>query len=413
VTENVLSFEAALAVVLEHAAASRPDAALAEHAALDVSLGRTLAVPVLADRDQPPFDRSTRDGFAVHSGAGLSARHIVGSLRAGEVWQGPALRPDEALEIMTGAPLPAGADAVVMVEHVRAGGTTLQLDDARRAPAAGDNIVRRAAESARGDVVLPTGVRIGAAEIALAASCGAASLAVFRRPRVALLATGDELVEVGAQPEAHQIRNSNTHALAALVTGESGIVGSQAIVRDNREDLHALIASARSADLLLLTGGVSMGKYDLVESVLAEDFAAEFFFTGARIQPGKPVVFGRLPAQDKASGWTYFFGLPGNPVSTQVTFALFVAPLLRALSGRAELTPQFAGAELTADIAGNSPVTRFLPARLESSVQHATVTPVAWQGSGDVTANARANCYLVVAAQATPRAGEIVRVLLR
>ena len=196
---------------------------------------------------------------------------------------------------------------------------------------------------------------MGAAEIALAAACGRAEIAVRKRPMVAIVATGDELVELDQTPEAHQIRNSNGYALAALVEAAGGEARRLAIARDTREDVRARIAEGRTADLLLLSGGVSAGKYDLVEEVLAE-FGAEFFFTGVRMQPGKPVVFGRLQrvsgsASQRVSGdasadWTYFFGLPGNPVSTQVTFHCFVEPLLRAMCGAGVGGPKFVQATL-------------------------------------------------------------------
>jgi molybdopterin molybdotransferase len=263
---------------------------------------------------------------------------------------------------------------------------------------------------------------IGAAEIAVAARCGCVTLPVFAKPRVAIVATGDELVELDATPEPAQIRNSNSYALAALVREEGGFAGRLEIARDTRQDVWERIAQGSMWDLLVLSGGVSMGKFDLVEEVLAE-FGAEFFFTGAMIQPGKPVVFGRLPKRggtahpnDPAwSGeWTYFFGLPGNPVSTQVTFSLFVAPMLRALAGRTEIAPRFVEARLADDVRGGVKVTRFLPAELAGDWEGVTVRVVGWQGSGDLAANARGNGYVVLPAGAENfNAGETVRVMLR
>jgi molybdopterin molybdotransferase len=273
---------------------------------------------------------------------------------------------------------------------------------------------------------------MGAAEIAVAASCGMSEVDVFGPPKVAIVATGDELVELGAEREleAWEIYNSNSYAVAALVRGEGGVAGRLAIARDTREDLRERIAQGSMWDLMVLSGGVSMGKYDLVEEVLTE-FGAEFFFTGARIQPGKPVVFGRLPKRggyqtDEAgraflpdSGpwegeWTYFFGLPGNPVSTQVCFHLFVAPMLRALAGRSEIAPMFVEARLAEDVQGGAKVMRFLPAEMMSAWDGVTVRVVGWQGSGDVAANARGNCYVVLPPGVEGFAkGETVRVLLR
>jgi molybdopterin molybdotransferase len=410
---SVLSFEAALDVVLEQARGVAAERKV-EDVLLDEAAGRVLAEAVVADRDQPPFDRSTRDGYALRAAECGGVVRVVGSVRAGEMWRGAALKAGEAIEIMTGAPLPEGADAVVMVEHVTLDGANLRLVEGRTLRV-GENVVPRGAEARAGARVLRAGTVIGAAEIAVAASCGCATLPVFAKPRVAIVATGDELVELGETMEAWQIRNSNSYALATMVRAEGGCAEQMEIARDTREDVRERIAQGRMADLLVLSGGVSMGKFDLVEEVLAE-FGAEFFFTGALIQPGKPVVFGRMPraASQPEQGWVYFFGLPGNPVSTQVTFALFVAPMLRALAGRVEIAPVFVEARLAEYVKGGAKVTRFLPAELRGAWEAVTVRVVGWQGSGDVAANARGNCYVVLPAGVERfEAGEAVRVLLR
>ena len=409
--ENVLRFEDAMAVVLAEAGGLTAAGGV-EMVGLLGARGRVLAERVIADRDQPPFDRSTRDGYAVRAedvAAGRGMR-VVGSVRAGERWQGQALRESEAVEIMTGAPLPDGADAVVMVEHVVVVGDALRVQEGRELRV-GENVVAREAEARSGDALLPVGRVMDAAEIAVAASCGAASVKVFARLRVAIVATGDELVELAAQPREWEIRNSNSYALAALVEAEGGAAVRLPIARDTLEDLRARIAEGCEADLLLLSGGVSMGKFDLVEQVLAEA-GAEFFFTGALIQPGKPIVFGRLPRED--GQWRYFFGLPGNPVSTQVCFHLFVAPVLRALAARGDVAPRFVEARLSEEVKGGARVTRFLPAELVSAWDGVSVRVVGWQGSGDVAANARGSCYAVLPAGVEGFArGETVRVLLR
>jgi molybdopterin molybdotransferase len=313
---------------------------------------------------------------------------------------------------MTGAPVPAGADCVVMIEHVQRDHDTLRLtQDHSISP--GDNIVPMGAEAGAGEVILPVGTRIFAAQVAAAAACGAAQLRVFAPPRVAIVATGDELVEVDRKPLVHQIRNSNSYSLAAQVLAAGAQPVRFAIARDERGHLEAIIRAALEADLLLLSGGVSMGKYDLVEEVLLS-LGAEFFFTGALIQPGKPVVFGRLTSDHRQ---IYFFGLPGNPVSTMVTFSLFVEPLLGALCGEASRGPRFAQARLASDVRGKTGLTRFLPAMLRARVGPApidvTVEPVAWQGSGDLASTSRSNCFLVVPAdRALLSGGETVTVLL-
>jgi len=305
--------------------------------------------------------------------------------------------------------VPVGADAVVMVEHVVVEGDALRVEGGRTLRV-GENVVPRGAETVAGKVVLPAGRVMGAAEISVAASCGLAEVSVFARPKVAIIATGDELVELDEPMEAWQIRNSNSYALAALVEAAGGVGLRLAIARDTLGELRAQVAEGREADLLLLSGGVSMGKYDLVEQVLQE-FRAEFFFTGALIQPGKPIVFGRLPSE---KGWTYFFGLPGNPVSAQVCFALFVAPMLRTLSGRTEIAPVFVEARLAEEVKGGARVTRFLPAELSGGWDGVEVRVVGWQGSGDVAANARGNGYVVLPAGVEHfPVGLTVRVLLR
>jgi len=407
-SERVLPFDQALKEVLSQARSPVGARGVGVEELL-AGAGRVLAAAVVADRDQPPFDRATRDGYAVRAGDVGQRLRVVGSVRAGESWPGGALAEGEAIEIMTGAPLPAGADAVVMVEHTALVEGTLRVE-AGRSLTVGENVVPRGAETLAGKVVLPAGRVLGAAEISVAASCGLAKVSVFARPTVAIVATGDELVELDEPMEAWQIRNSNSYALAALVEAAGGDGKRLAIARDTLGELRAQVAEGREADLLLLSGGVSMGKYDLVEQVLRE-FRAEFFFTGALIQPGKPIVFGRLPS---GKGWTFFFGLPGNPVSTQVCFALFVAPMLSALAGRTEIAPVFVEARLEEDVKGGAKVTRFLPAELSGGWDGVEVRVVGWQGSGDVVANARGNGYVVLPAGVEHfPVGQTVRVLLR
>jgi molybdopterin molybdotransferase len=237
-------------------------------------------------------------------------------------------------------------------------------------------------------------------------------LEVFARPTVSILATGDELVELDEVPENFQIRNSNSYGLAALVTEAGGAPLRQPIAPDRRDELEERILRAQTADLMLLSGGVSMGEYDLVEEVLLE-MGAEFFFTGVRMQPGRPVVFGRVPERDGMRG-IYFFGLPGNPVSTQVTFTCFVEPMLRAMRGASAEGPRFVQATLRDDVQGKAGLTRVLPARLTANRVRPEVGLVVWQGSGDMAANARANCYAVLQPDIERfRAGDVISVLLR
>lgn len=408
------------------------------------SLGRILAAPLIADRDQPPFPRVTRDGFAVRvedlaTGAPL---RIVGQLRAGEPWppERPPLASGEAIEIMTGAALPPGADAVLMVEHAQQlAGTEASegtqdtpqqrsiLPHAGRVLIAGENVVPQGSEARQGDTLLEPGTHLGPEQIALAAACGLCSLPVGIPPKVAILATGDELVEPATQKEIsvapenrsnvpiqpHQIYNSNGYALAALIQQAGGVPLRQRPALDRLDDLAACIRQGlKAAPLLLLTGGVSMGKFDFVKEALSQ-MDAEFFFAGVRMQPGKPVVFGRVP-RGKNLPSRYFFGLPGNPISAMVTFRVFVQPLLAALSGERHWQPNTVLAKLTTAVHSKPGLTRFLPAYLDSSQLTPTATPIQTQGSGDLAANALANCYIVVPDNGTTLpADQIVPVLLR
>jgi molybdopterin molybdotransferase len=385
----VVSYPDASRIVREHADGLTGHAP--HSSSLLDALGMVLAAPVHADRDQPPFPRSTRDGFACRAAdlAAGQALNVTGLIRAGESAARP-VKAGAAIEIMTGAPVPPGADCVVMLEHVQLDHDRLRLAQ-NRSIVPGENIVPMGAEAHAGTVIVPQGTRISTAQVAAAAACGVAQLSVFARPRVAIVATGDELVEVDQKPLIHQIRNSNSYSIAAQVLAAGAQPVRLAIARDDREQLETIIRTALQSDLVLLSGGVSMGKYDLVEEVLLS-LGAEFFFTGVLIQPGKPVVFGRLPIEDRP---IYFFGLPGNPVSTMVTFSLFVEPLLGALCGEPTRGPRFAQANLAHDVQVKTGLTRFLPAILRST-PGPTVETVAWQGSGDIASTSRSNCFLVV-----------------
>ncbi len=331
---SVLSFEDARRVVEEQAA--RVQASETESVVLLAAAGRVLAEPVTADRDLPPFPRSTRDGYAVRSSdlSQLPATlDVIGEIKAGEKLERiPAtLGSGQSVSIMTGAPIPAGADAVVMVEYTSRRGERVEI---ARSVIPGENVVPRGAEARQGSPLLDRGLRLTEAAIALAASVGKSRLDVYQRPRVAVLTTGDEIVSIDAVPGPTQIRNSNSYSLAAQILRAGGQPVLLPIAPDESQGLQRLVEEGLKLDLLLMTGGVSMGRYDLVEQVLAE-MHAEFFFTGAKIQPGRPVVFGQCGADTnvRERPVTYFFGLPGNPVSTMVTFELFARPVLEALAG--------------------------------------------------------------------------------
>jgi len=411
---RVLSFEQARQVVEEHAAKLAPPGT--EIADLPAADGRVLAAPILSDRDLPPFPRSTRDGYAVRS-ADLSrvpvGLELIGEIKAGESVENipKNLSNGQAVAIMTGAPVPVDADAVVMVEYTSQQDARVEIT---RSVVAGENIVPCGAEARQGSVLLTRGMRLNDAAVALAASAGKSRLEVYQRPRVAILTTGDEIVGVDQVPGPTQIRNSNSYSLAVQIRNAGGEPVLLPIAPDEPRRLRDLMEEGVKSDLLLMTGGVSMGRYDLVEQVL-EELKAEFFFTGAKIQPGRPVVFGRCrTAANRKAAEAYFFGLPGNPVSTMVTFELFARPMLEALSGRSPQRLRFVYAKLASEIRVKPGLKRFLPAILSGDLEASQVALVPWQGSGDVAATARANCYIVVPPdrELIPT-GEFVPILLR
>jgi molybdopterin molybdotransferase len=394
-TESLLlTFEDARREIEDHASRVTPNKT--ETADLLQAAGRVLAEPISADRDIPPFPRSTRDGYAVHAAdlATLPAKlKVIGEIKAGPSQIPDTLNRGQAYSIMTGAPLPQGADAVVMVEY-----TLLQADSVEiiKSIAPGENFVAQGAEAKRGSLLLDRGTRLNEAAIALAASVGKSRLQVFARPRVAVLTTGDEIVDVDAEISSTQIRNSNTYSLAVQIQKAGGDPVLLPIAPDEPRRLRELIEEGLQSDLLIMTGGVSMGRYDLVEQVLAE-LQAEFFFTGAKIQPGRPVVFGRVQYRVQYKDQRkYFFGLPGNPLSTMVTFELFARPMLEALSGATPHPLTFLHARLKSDIRTKTGLTRFLPAILSGEYEDSHAEPVPWQGSGDIAARSRANCYIVI-----------------
>jgi molybdopterin molybdotransferase len=353
-----------------------------------------LAEDLHADRDFPPFPRSTRDGFAVRAAETSAAParfRVVGEIRAGATTEqsNVEVKPGSAVEIMTGAPVPRGADAVLMIEYTQREG---EFITAQREVSSGENVVAAGAEARKGDTMVAPGTRVNHTTVAVAAAVGRAEVAVHRRPTVAILATGDELVDINLPPGPNEIRNSNSYSLAAQVQAAGGEPLILPVARDEAEEIALFLRKGAQSDLLLITGGVSMGKYDLVEQVLAS-FEAKFFFTGALIQPGKPVVFGEF---EDDGALVPFFGLPGNPVSTMVTFQLFVRPLLDALSGAKPQALAFAQAVLKKEFTSKTGLTRFLPARLDGGVERSEVELIRWQGSGDLMAASKANCYIVV-----------------
>lgn len=390
-----ISFEEARNRVLVRARAMQLPLAV-EDIELTQASGRVAAHAVVADRDYPPAARSIRDGYAIQLNDFNGICEVIGEVRAGQ----PAtmsVGAGQAVEIMTGAPIPAGADAVIMVEHTTRSGSQMCTD---RRPQPGEFINPAGSEARKGAVVVPAGEVFTFPRIAMAATVGATRVSVYRKPRVAILSTGDEVISIAATPRDYEVRNSNAWSLAAQVERAGGVPTILPVAADLYNPTRELTEAGLQHDLLLLSGGVSAGKYDIVETVLA-DLGAEFFFTRVAIQPGQPVVFGRACGK-------FFFGLPGNPASTMVCFEVFAKAMVQLLGGRTEPEWAFGWATLAHDFRHKSGLTRFLPARLENG----TLTHVPWQGSSDVPSLARANCFLIAdAGRDSWAAGDWIRFL--
>lgn len=371
-----------------------------EEVGIDEADGRVLAEDVAADRDYPALARSLRDGYAVRSEDLPGEFDVIAEVRAGDIFD-RSIGPGKAVEIMTGAPAPEGADQVVMIEHTRRQGNRMATE---RPPNKGEWVNPKGSETSRGQVVLAAGTRLDYSSVSMLATVGRSWVRVYRRPLVAILATGDELVEVAGKPLDHQIRNSNGYSLAAQVRRAGGAPEILPVAPDEQDATRRLIERGLASDLLLVSGGVSAGKYDVVEKALQE-LGAEFFFDGTLIQPGRPTVFGR-------AGRTFFFGLPGNPVSTMVTFNVFARAALELLAGQADVSLPFFPVRLTRPFRHKTGLTRFLPAHL--SGDGSELTPIKWQGSSDVPAVARANVFLVADPERESwEAGEWLPVMLK
>jgi molybdopterin molybdotransferase len=394
-----LSFQQAREDVLFRVRNSRSPAA-PERVSLAASLGRVLAEDIAADRDTPALSRSVRDGFALRASDAPGELRVVGEVRAGGRFDAE-LRQGEAIEIMTGAPMPPGADSVVMVERVtRASGSVRVEEPVER----GRFVNPRACEAAAGDVVLHKGHRIDYAFIAALAAFGRESVSVYRKPSVAIIATGDEIVAVEETPADHQIRNSNAYSLAAQVRRAGGEPLILPLAPDTEEQTRGLLERGLAADLLLLSGGVSAGKYDFVKRALA-NVGAEVYFDRVLMQPGQPVVFGCARGR-------FFFGLPGNPGATMVTFEVFARSALELLAGCREAPLAMPYARLTEDFRHKPGITRFLPAALSNDGSE--VRPLKWSGSGDIPAISRAGAYLVAEAERPHyRRADFIRVLTK
>jgi len=406
----MLPYEVARAKVIEVIRARRcapPPASETMEFASDPSraLGRILAENIPADRNYPPFNRSTRDGFALRAAdaAKPGARlRLIGESRAGVPFDG-TVEPGTCVQIMTGAALPRGANTIVMLEHARIEGESVIIEKAAQASA---HFVLEGQETRVGESVVTRGKRLSYAELAMAAQVGRSRVLVARKPRVAILSTGDEVVPVEQPPKKFQIRNSNSISLAAQVSLAGGDAWMLGNVPDDLGKLKARIEEALDADIVVLTGGVSVGKYDHVEQVLRE-LGAEFYFDAVAIRPGKPAVFGFCKD-------TPVFGLPGNPVSTMVTFELFVVPAIELLSGFSPPPLTVFKAKLAHPVDEKPPLAHFLPARVTWPGGEPAVEVIHWEGSGDIGSVVRGNCFLVVhESKLKYAAGELANILPR
>ena len=372
-------------------------------------LGLPLAEDISADLDMPPYDKAMMDGYAVRAAdltGGQARLQVIEEVIAGAVPR-LAVGVNQATRIMTGAPVPDGADAVVMVERTKlTDGDRVAIDDKHVKP--GSNIMRRGQEMRAGQVVLAKGTRLRPQELGVLATVGRTEALLQPAPSVAVLATGNEIVEAPAKPGPGQIRNGNGPMLMAQVARAGGLPTYVGLAPDETAGLRAKVADGLKLDVLLITGGVSAGKLDLVPGVLA-DLGVEPIFHKVTMKPGKPVFFGVHRRRPGAPGLV--FGLPGNPVSAMVCFALFARPALRGLMGR-EAAPSLVKAKLTTDFPHRGDRPTYHPANLAANDGCLEVRPVSWFGSPDLRSVTAANAFVVLPpGDLTHKAGTIMDVL--
>lgn len=377
-----------------------------ELVALAGTLGRILAEDIIADSDLPPFDRAQMDGYAVRAADVANTPtelKVVGESAAGAGWH-QEMKAGEAVRIMTGAPVPKGADAVQQVELTRepnGAGTVEILEPVQ----VGRSIVRQAAEIKAGQTVLQRGEEINAQMIATLASFGYSQVKVGGRPRVAVMATGSELVDVDQKPARDQIRDSNNYTIEAYARLTGAAVERLPLAGDDTELLKKQMADAlERCDVLITSGGVSMGVYDFTKAAFRE-LGAEILFERVALRPGKPTVFGKI--RDKL-----IFGLPGNPVSVAVTFNLFARTALRAMQGAKEKSLPEVMAVLARNVKAAIDRDSYLPASLRTDGNTiVTAEPLKWGGSSDFVSFARANGLIIVPAGASISAGDRAKCL--
>jgi molybdopterin molybdotransferase len=405
----MLSVEEALELVREQVRSLIPTSCSLIH-----SLGCLLAEEIASDADQPPFDKALVDGYAVRVAdlaAGPRRLKVGETILAGRT-PSQALGPLEAAVIMTGAPLPEGADAVLMHEHTRALDGEILIDQVDVRP--GQNRLTCGQIYRSGDIVLRRGTRLTPAHLGLLASVGRPRVVVVPKPRVAIAPTGDELVEPDQSPRPGQIRNSNGVMLEALVAQHGATVQRLPIAPDEVGELERILKQGLELDVLLITGGVSAGQRDLVPAALARLGVVQIFHK-IRLKPGKPLWFGIGPGRDNRPG-ALVFGLPGNPISGLVGFLLFVGPALRLLAGWSDPIEQPVEVKLGATFAHRGDRPTYHPARWKARPDVPTnmgvIEPLKWAGSADLLGVAQADGFAVFpAGDRDFQIGEIVRFL--
>lgn len=380
---SLLSVNEAQNLVLKHT----PTPTKVENVLLSNALNRVLAEDIASDGDSPPFDKSMVDGYAIRSSdiqSGITAFQVIDEVLAGRVSQ-CEVKAGQAISIMTGAPLPHGADAVVMHEQTTRDAATIHIALPVKA---GQNILRRAAEMQQGEVVLKAGDLLRAASLGLLASVNRTHVSCFSPVQINLLTTGDEIVEPGETLPAGHIRNSNASLLQGLIQSTESKSHYLGIARDTHEQLVQYIKTGLQSNVLIITGGVSAGKVDLVPEVLGQLGVVPIFHKVA-LKPGKPFFFGKC-------GSTLVFGLPGNPVSSLVGFELFIRPALRKLSGlHAPYETPLLAVQLQSDFQHRSDRPTYHPVKLNTASKSWQAVPIAWKGSADLRSISQADTFAV------------------
>jgi len=374
--------------------------------------GLVTAAAIHATGDSPPFDKALMDGFALRAAdyaAGRREFRVIGELTAGMAPE-TVVEAGTAIRIMTGAPLPRGADCVIPVELSRPSEGSVVFDETPRATAEW-NLARRGQAIKAGDLIIPRGTLLGPAQLGSLAEMGHSEVLAIPRPKVSIIATGDELVPYDQTPGPGQIRNSNELMLVSQVKRAGADLDFSTIARDNRPDLTAAVQRGLAADFLVLSGGVSAGVLDLVPSVLAE-CGCEEVFHGCNVKPGKPIWFGQLPAERSGNGRPrWIFGLPGNPVSSMVCFELFVRTGIRRRRGISPSPPPMQTVRLAAPHVSRDSRPTYFPAVIRQAENGLEALPLNWQGSFDLQTVALANGFILLESAGERRAGEEVQAL--